>query len=67
MSDVKVVLDEAIIGMGKDEAIAMIKEAGFYHRIVAEEGETFIVTMDYSPMRFNLEILNGKVTTVSKG
>jgi len=60
-------LDQEVIGMTKDEAIAKIKEANHKVRVVAEDGEDFFVTMDYWPDRLNLKIVAGKVVEVSRG
>ena len=60
-------LDEEVVGMFKYDAIIKIEAANFKARISAEEGEEFIVTMDYNPERFNLEIVDGKVVKVSRG
>lgn len=60
-------LDQEVIGMEKLAAIAKIESAKQVARIVVEDGEDFIVTMDYRPDRLNLEIVGGKVVSVHRG
>lgn len=56
-----------IIGMEKLSAIIKIENAGYHVRIVAEDGEDFVHTMDYRTDRFNLEVVNGKVSAAYRG
>ena len=60
-------LDEAVIGMTKEDAVAKIKAANHKARVVAVDGEDFMRTMDFWPDRLNLEIVDGKVVKVSRG
>lgn len=63
----KPVLDQEVIGMEKHAAIVKIEDANCRARIVAEDGEHFIITMDARPDRLNLEIVQGKVVGVYRG
>ncbi len=67
MDENKGILDKEVIGMEKYAAIVKIENAGHKVRIVAENGEHFVVTMDYNLDRLNLEIVDGKVSAVSRG
>ena len=60
-------LDQEVIGMEKLAAIVKIENANQLARVVAEDGEHFIVTMDYRPDRLNLEVVTGKVVAVYRG
>lgn len=55
------------IGMTVDEAVEVIEEAGFFARVVAEDGEYFAVTEDYVTTRVNLVVVAGVVTEATAG
>lgn len=61
------VLDQEVVGMEKFAAIVKIEDAGCRARIVSEDGEPFIVTMDYRSDRLNLDVVQGKVVSVHRG
>ena len=44
-----------------------IEEAGYEHRMVWKDGESFAVTEDYRPTRINLYIKEGIVDKVEVG
>jgi hypothetical protein len=56
-----------LIGLTKENALLKIKASGLKSRIVEEDDESFIVTMDYVVNRFNLTIGKGVVTSVFVG
>ncbi len=58
---------EVIIGMPKEEAIALLDASHTSWRIVQEDGEVFAGTCDYNPGRYNLFISEGKVLGVRFG
>lgn len=60
-------LDREVIGMEKLAAVTKIQDAGCRARITSEDGEPFIVTMDYHSDRLNLDIVQGKVVGVHRG
>ena len=60
-------VDQEVIGMEKHAAIVKIENAGCVARIVAEDGEHFIVTMDMRADRLNLEVVQGKVVSAHRG
>ena len=60
-------LETEVIGMEKQAAIDLIKSKGLKVRVRSEDGEAFVGTCDWRPERFNLNIENGKVVSVSKG
>ncbi len=50
-----------VLGMTKAEAISYIESKELSYRIASEDGESFMLTEDYSDSRINLEILIGIV------
>lgn len=50
-----------IVGMTKAEAISYIESKELSYRIASEDGESFMLTEDYTDSRINLEILVGIV------
>jgi hypothetical protein len=56
-----------LIGMTEDAAIAAIVAEGLTARVVARNGENFMVTEDYSVSRINLVIDNDVVTAATVG
>ena len=57
----------SIINKPIGEALAIIKKAEVNHRIVSEDGLSFAVTMDYSPSRINLVLINNIVQDATLG
>lgn len=53
-----------LIGKTKEEAIKELEESNTSYRITREDDKSYIVTRDYRPSRYNLEITNGIVTKV---
>lgn len=49
------------LGLEKDKAIALCLSQGFTYRVVYEDGEYFIVTMDLRMDRVNFSIENNIV------
>jgi len=69
-SDTAQALADEVIGMSETQAIetiAGISSEPLTSRIVRQDEESFIITMDYRPDRINLEIDNGIVTATSIG
>ena len=56
-----------LIGLTTDDAILLIKDNNFTSRIVYEDGEHFILTMDLCFDRVNLEIEEGIVVSANFG
>ena len=56
-----------LIGMTEAEAIAAIEAEGLIARVVARDGEYFMVTEDYSVSRINLEIEDDLVIEATVG
>lgn len=50
-----------VVGLQEDEALGLIRNAGAVARVVARDGESFMVTEDYRLDRVNLTIENGVV------
>lgn len=57
----------SLIGLSKAEAIDILKSNGSSYRISKQQGHYNIVTRDYHPERFNLEIEDGIVVKVTMG
>lgn len=51
----------------EQDAQTAAEEAGYTARIVSQDGESFMVTMDYSPSRVNFEIQDGIVVGCTVG
>jgi len=58
---------QSYVGRTTRAAIAEAEAAGVPWRITREDDEWFIVTMDFSPNRMNLEIDDGVVTRATLG
>lgn len=56
-----------VIGMSESEAIAAIEAEGYVARVVARDGEYFMVTEDYSVTRINLVVVDDRVTEATVG
>ena len=52
---------ESYIGLSEEDATEKARAEGYDHRIVARDGEEFMVTMDYREDRINFSIENGRV------
>lgn len=57
----------AIINKPLAEALKIIKGAGVKHRIVSEDGLSYALTMDYSPSRINLVLINNIIHDATLG
>ena len=55
-----------IVGLTPDEAEAAAADQGWTVRVVAQDGERFIVTEDYNTNRVNLVVQDGKVTAAAR-
>ena len=60
-------ITKKVVGMEKYLAIVAIENAGFIARIIAEDGQYFIVTRDIKKDRINLDIVDGKVFEAKRG
>ncbi|MBM3693754.1 MAG: hypothetical protein FJW77_10780 [Actinobacteria bacterium] len=58
---------QSYVGRATRAAIAEAEAAGVPWRITREDDEWFMVTMDFSPNRMNLEIDDGVVTRATLG
>ena len=56
-----------VIGMSESDAIAAIEAEGYVARVVARDGEYFMVTEDYSVTRINLVVVDDTVTEATVG
>lgn len=60
-------IEEELIGMEKQAALDLCASKGVKCRVESEDGQSFMVTMDYRMDRINLHITAGKVTSVTRG
>ena len=60
-------LDNDFIGLTKDEDLNLCKERNLRSRITMENGQSFIVTMDYRLDRINFHIENNIVVNQKRG
>jgi len=60
---------DTLVGMPEADAVAAMEAASppYAYRVVERDGESFPVTMDYSPTRINLSITAGVVTKAVAG
>lgn len=58
---------QSIVGLGLEEAKTKAAKLGYSYRVVSEDGEAFIVTMDLNAFRLNFTVVKGKVTAVTVG
>jgi hypothetical protein len=68
--DTFVIVDEygqQLVGFDEQAAQACVEDAGLVWRVVARDGEYFMVTEDYSPQRVNAVIEKSVVMEVSVG
>jgi len=59
--------DARYIGMTKEAAADLAKKEGVPSRIVSEDGQVRMLTMDHRPERLNFTVVAGKVTKVTHG
>lgn len=57
----------SLIGLTEADAMTKVRAAGLTARIVARDGQSFAVTMDFRPDRINLTIMGGKVSKATLG
>lgn len=60
-------IDQQVVGMDTQAAVAKIAEAGFVPRITNEDGKAFVLTFDFNANRLNLVVVSGKIVSVSRG
>jgi len=53
-----------LVGQTEEDAIKLLEAAGSKYRVIKRDGESFMGTMDFDPMRFNLIVENGIVTEI---
>lgn len=58
---------QSLIGLTKEDAKDLAEKHGFTIRVMHEDGESFMGTMDYRTDRVNLSVNGGKVTEAKVG
>ena len=56
-----------LIGMAEDQAKQCAEDTGYVWRVFEQDGEQFMLTMDYIPTRINVAITRGVVTDAYSG
>lgn len=59
--------DNDFIGLTKDEAFKLCEQLGLKYRVIMEDDEPFIVTMDFKFDRINFHIQNNLVVSQKRG
>ena len=59
--------DSAFIGLTEKEGADRAEAEGLRHRILSVDGRPRPATKDYRPDRINFEIVNGRITAVTRG
>lgn len=56
---------QQLVGMDLDAATALTAEWGYQFRVTREDQESFILTMDLSSRRINVEVEHGLIVTTA--
>lgn len=67
MNRLNTMSDNDFIGMSKEDAFKLCEQRGLIHRVTMENGQAFIVTMDYRMNRVNFHIDNNVVVSQKRG
>ena len=59
--------DNDFLGLSKEQALSLCAQRGLKGRITMENGQSFIVTMDYRMDRINFHIDNDVVVSQKRG
>ena len=59
--------DNDFVGMPKEQALEICSQRGLSARITRDNGQSFIVTMDYRMDRINFHIENNVVVSQKRG
>ena len=58
---------QQLVGFSEKAAESCVTDAGLVWRVVGRDGESFVVTQDYNPLRVNVVIEISEVTEVRIG
>jgi hypothetical protein len=58
---------QQLVGFSEKTAESCVTDAGLVWRVVERDGELFVVTQDYNPLRVNVVIEISEVTEVRVG
>ena len=67
LKDFGMITENEYLGLTLEEGRLKAENAGFISRVVENNGESFILTMDYLTDRINFRIRNNKITGVYGG
>ncbi len=56
----------SMVGMTVDEGIELLATQGLHLRVIKEDGEPFMVTMDFRLDRVNVIVDDGIITSIQK-
>lgn len=59
--------DVELVGMSVDDARKLLSEHKAPFRISSNNGESFVKSMDWVADRRNLDIVDGKIVSISRG
>jgi hypothetical protein len=59
--------DSAFLGLTEKEGADRAEADGLRHRVISVDGQPRPATKDYRPDRVNFEIVNGRITAVTRG
>lgn len=65
--DVDMLADNKLIGLAKDDVLKRLRDSNVLVRVMEEDGEALMGTMDFQPNRRNLTIEQGVVVKVERG
>lgn len=59
--------NDDLLGLEESVAIKLLKDSNSSFRITKRDNQHYIVTRDFKPERFNLEIKDALIVKVTKG
>lgn len=59
--------DSGFLGLTEKEGADRADSEGLSHRVLSVDGQPRPATKDYRPDRINFEIVNGRITSVTRG
>ena len=56
-----------LVGKNLNEVMEWLNRMDKRYRITSRDGNAYVITCDYRPERYNLDIVDGKVVKISMG